>query len=333
MRGSKYSLDFAISVVVDKWGMHLPHARQSAERALDGRGLSDAQLWQVSELFARVLTSTYEKLGERVAASELFHVDETRWPMLANGRMKWWMWAFSNYNSVFIIIDKTRGHVVPKKFFQASKGIVVVDGFAAYGTLVTLNSNLMLAWCWSHSRRRFIEAEKAYPVATEMIDMMRDLFMIERELPDFRFLEGEARAKALQTIQDTRSEKSEPLVNAMQEWMAKQQALPSSSLAKAIHYLAHNIRHFRIFLSDPRVPLTNNQAERCLRSPVVGRKNHYGSKSERGSQVAAIFYSLIGTCKMLKIDPRTYLRAAAETALSNSGDVLLPQDFAAAKSD
>ncbi|MCP4446940.1 MAG: transposase, partial [Myxococcales bacterium] len=179
-----FQVDFAVEVVASKWGLHLPHTRQAAEMALDGLALSDAQLCQISEQFARVLGHTYEQLGEWVAASELFHADETRWPMLANGRMKWWMWAFSNYDSVFIVIDKTRGHEVPKAFFEDSKGVVVVDGYAAYGKVVKLNSNLCLAWCWSHARRKFVDAEKAYPVATEMTDMMRDLFMIDRELPD-----------------------------------------------------------------------------------------------------------------------------------------------------
>ncbi|MCP4445130.1 MAG: hypothetical protein GY811_07275 [Myxococcales bacterium] len=68
-------------------------------------------------------------------------------------------------------------------------------------------------------------------------------------------------------------------------------------------------------------------------SPVIGRKNHNGSKSERGAEVAAIFYSLIGTCRMLKIDSRKYLRAAAEVALSTPGAVLLPHDFQAAQAD
>ena len=48
-------------------------------------------------------------------------------------------------------------------------------------------------------------------------------------------------------------------------------------------------------LEDAIVPLGNNPAERALRGLVVGRKNHYGSRSQRGSQVSALFYSLIGT--------------------------------------
>ncbi|MCP4445132.1 MAG: transposase, partial [Myxococcales bacterium] len=142
-----------------------------------------------------------------------------------------------------------------------------------------------LAGCWSHARRRFVDAEKAYPVATEMTDMMRDLFMIDRESPDFRFLQGEARDAALGEIQDARTDKSAPIVAKIEKWLLQQRALPKSTLGTAIHYLSENMQHFRVFLDDPRVPLTNNQAERCLRSPVMygslccSLRNAWNSKS------------------------------------------------------
>ena len=45
------------------------------------------------------------------------------------------------------------------------------------------------------------------------------------------------------------------------------------------------------FLGDARIPLDNNVTEHGLRGMVVGRKNHYGSRSKRGTEVAALFYS------------------------------------------
>jgi transposase len=47
-----------------------------------------------------------------------------------------------------------------------------------------------------------------------------------------------------------------------------------------------------------------------IRRPVVGRKNHYGSKSRRGTEVAAIFYTLLETAKLEGVDPAKYLREA-----------------------
>lgn len=55
----------------------------------------------------------------------------------------------------------------------------------------------------------------------------------------------------------------------------------------------------------------NNATERGIRGPVVGRKNHYGSKSERGTEIAAIFYTLLETAKLQGVDPARYLRDVA----------------------
>jgi len=78
------------------------------------------------------------------------------------------------------------------------------------------------------------------------------------------------------------------------------------------------------FLDDARIPLDNNAAERALRGPVVGRKNHYGSKSLRGTQVAALFYTVCETAKLAGVDPHAYLLQATTAALHQSGTITLP---------
>ena len=63
--------------------------------------------------------------------------------------------------------------------------------------------------------------------------------------------------------------------------------------------------------ASPRVPLTSNAVERSLRGPVLGRNNHFGSRSKRGTEVAAIFYSLIESARLNGLDPGRYLEQAA----------------------
>jgi transposase len=79
------------------------------------------------------------------------------------------------------------------------------------------------------------------------------------------------------------------------------------------------------FLEDPALPLDNNLVERELRSPVTGRKNHYGSRSVRGTEVAAIFYTLIGTARLCGENPKDYLLRAARAAIEQPGTVTLPR--------
>ncbi|MFY0565898.1 hypothetical protein ACN28E_18900 [Archangium lansingense] len=56
----------------------------------------------------------------------------------------------------------------------------------------------------------------------------------------------------------------------------------------------------------------------------IRRKNHYGSKSLRGTEVAALFYSLIETARLRGEDPGRYLLRAALAAIETPGTVTLP---------
>ena len=60
---------------------------------------------------------------------------------------------------------------------------------------------------------------------------------------------------------------------------------------------------------------------------MLGRKNHYGSRSQRGTEVAALFYSLIESAKLCGVDPKAHLLAAARAALADRTAVALPHDL------
>ncbi len=81
------------------------------------------------------------------------------------------------------------------------------------------------------------------------------------------------------------------------------------------------------FLGDPKIPLNTNGVERAPRGVAVGRKNHYGSRSERGTRTAAHFYSLIESAKLCGVEPRAYLREATLRAVRNPGTFTLARDL------
>jgi transposase len=71
---------------------------------------------------------------------------------------------------------------------------------------------------------------------------------------------------------------------------------------------------------------SHNATERALRGVVLGQKNHFGSRSERGTEVAALFYSLIGGAKLAGVEPDAYLRTAAHAAVRGK-EILLPHEL------
>ncbi len=58
------------------------------------------------------------------------------------------------------------------------------------------------------------------------------------------------------------------------------------------------------------------------------RADTYGSRSKRGTEVAALYYSLVETAKLCNVNPSDYLYTAAIFAIE-FGEALLPWEYAA----
>lgn len=150
-----------------------------------------------------------------------------------------------------------------------------------------------------------------------MLEKIGDLYEREREL----VLESEGdRARHL----ELRKERLKPLLDAIHEWALAQGGLRRSDFGKAVAYVLSHWAGLTKLLDDATIPLDNNPAERALRGLVVGRKNHYGSRSPRGAEVSSLFYSLIGTARLRGVDPAAYLRQAVHAALAKPGTISLP---------
>ena len=80
-------------------------------------------------------------------------------------------------------------------------------------------------------------------------------------------------------------------------------------------------------MENPEIEIDNNIAERLLRDAVQGRKNHYQSRSMNGTEVSAIFYSLIGSCKLLELNPVEYLKAAFVAIKKDPDHHLTPLEY------
>ena len=62
------------------------------------------------------------------------------------------------------------------------------------------------------------------------------------------------------------------------------------------------------FLTDGKVEIDNNAAERAMRSIALGRKNWLFAGSDGGGRTAAAIYTLTETAKLNEINPFEYLR-------------------------
>jgi transposase len=322
--GARYSVGFAIDVAMAKYADHLPLERQVRMMARDGLDVDSQTLWDQISALARVLGPAHERLHQYVLSHAVIGADETWWRLMgAENKSKggegkrWQTWAVAADDAVCYRILDSRSAAAAEEVLGDFVGTIMCDGYSAYDALRKQHGRFRLAHCWAHVRRKFVEIEDQHPDACKQIlDLIGELYGIERQIgtcPPGERLQA-------------RREKSAPLVRRIQEWALSTPALPQSGLGKAIGYMGGMWDGLRIFLEDPNVAIDNNATERALRGVVVGRKNHYGSRSKRGTEVAALFYSLIESAKLAGIGPHTYLATATNAALRGA-PIPLPHEL------
>jgi transposase len=317
--GGRYSAAFAIAVAIGKYLDHLPLERQARQMARQGLDVDSNTLFDQLWALARIVKPAYDRLPEIQRQQVVLHVDETSWPMLgAEGANKsWHIWDIVSEVAAYYAIRDGRGGIHAEELLAGYEGYIMSDGYVVYESLAKRYPKLRHVVCLVHARRKFVECAEAFPEETERIlDLIGSLYQIEDE------------ATSLDDRARLRGTRSRAVLAELQRTLAETRCLPGSALESAIRYTAKRWSKLTRFLDDPRLPLDNNAAERALRGPVVGRKNHYGSKSRRGTEVAAIFYSLLETAKLVAIDPARYLHACVEAHLAGEC-IPLPHELAA----
>ncbi len=331
--GGRYSPEFAIEVAADKFVDHLPLERQVEIFAREGLEVRSQTLFDQTEALARHLEPTYKALLARVLQSGVVHADETYWSILSNsgGTSRWWSWCVASTDTVAYRILPHRSKEAAATVLPGYSGVVMCDGYGVYQGLARAGPSMVLAHCWAHVRRKWVECEPEWPELSGVaIAHIGELFAVEREVPRLAAAaDPQEVAATLELRAALRRERSAPVVRQLYDWALehKPRVLPRSGTGKAIVYMLTLWPGLTRFLTDPRVPLDNNTAERALRGMVVGRKNHYGSHSKRGSEVAAVLYSLVETAKLVGVEPKAYLRAATMAALRTPGAVTFPESL------
>jgi transposase len=323
--GNHYSIEFAVAIAVAKYLDHIPLERQVRMLRRLGLKIDSQTLWDQVEIVARLVGHVPAEIWAHLAAQRVLCADETPWRMLVKdgaGKKSWYVWAVCGDDGAVYRTQDTRSAEGARALLGDFAGVLMTDGYKAYDSYKREGGKYIQAHCWSHARREFVEAARFYPrEADAVVNLIDELFRIERlagcgppDDPQRRDL-----------VRRLRAERSEPVIRALEVWGMEipRSFLPESTITKAAKYMSGIWPGLVRFLDDPDIPLTSNAVERSLRGVVVGRKNFYGTKSVRGAEVAALFYTLFESAKLNGLEPAAYLTQAVMAALKGE-KVLAP---------
>jgi len=327
------SVDLVVWVLLSKYLDHLPLHRMASQFKRWGVEIAETTMigW---------IAAVFELLGpiQRAMEHELrtcgcLHADETtlrvqRGDKDKHGRGRTstgYLWAVlgcgPDGSPVGVLFHYAQGrqHAVAKEILEGASGIVHTDGYAAYERLFENRPDVIHAACWAHARRKFMDAlEAGYREANEPLKLIGKLYEVNGRIRDLvkRLAARLQRNGRILSIDETdalvarlRGKRLKAVIDDIADWnhAAMVSALPKGSLGTAIGYLNNQMPRLRKCQEHARVDLDNNIIERAIRPIAVGRKNWMFAGSDEGARRSALVMSLVGTCKMLGIDPGEYL--------------------------
>ena len=181
-------------VLVSKYADHLPLYRQAQIYARQGIELDRSTLADWVGRAAWYLRPLRDHILERLRRSERLFADETTAPVLDPGRGRTktgQLWAYarddrpwggSDPPMVAYVYAADRKAERPQVHLGDFAGILQVDGYGGYAALAKRRSQVQLAFCWSHVRRKFYELADKSPVATEGLRRIALLYAVEAEV-------------------------------------------------------------------------------------------------------------------------------------------------------
>jgi len=319
-------------VLLDKYLYGRPTHRFCEELRHYGLPLAQGTLTDGLQRIAGLFEPLRQALHERQMGEKLFHGDETRWEVFEEVEGKtghrWYLWVMRSASVVFYCMAPGRGADVPKAHFAKLHRdlvdvVLVCDRYSAYKCLAKDCDKLILAYCWAHVRRDFLKAARSWPELESWmwawVDDIRVLYRLNAarlEVWDNAWSVHQQSSAFVERDGDLRTQLSQ--MHTRCEAHLQEHDLHRAK-AKVLTSLHNHWDGLTVFVERPEVAMDNNTAERVLRTPVVGRKNYYGSGSVWSAHLAAMMFSVLQTVLLWDLNPHHWLTAFLQACADNGG--------------
>lgn len=327
------SVELVVWIVLAKYLDHLPLHRIASQFKRWGVDVAESTMVGWIAAIFDLLGPIHRSLEHEIRKSGCLHVDETTLRVQRGEKDKFgsgkastdYLWAMLGRApdgtpiGVSFLYADGRQHAVAKILLDGvTSGVVMSDGYAAYESLLTGRPSVVHGACWAHVRRKFHDARQCGEAAADKpLKLIGHLYKahqrVECVIAGIRRRSDKYGQNLSQETMDAivvnrRQKWAGKWLTYLQDWnhQARIDALPKGKLGSAIGYLHSQGPRLRRYLECAGLDMDNNIIERAIRPIAIGRKNWLFAGSEEGAKRAALLISLVGTCRMLEIDPVEY---------------------------
>jgi transposase len=326
---SNYGDSLIIDVALSKFCDLIPierYVQMAKQMGIDG-DLPPQSLIGLTHHLANFLQVIYEKIKLEVQSSIVLQADETPHKMLEGDDTKnWYFWGFFSSTACYFEAHGTRSGDVATNFLKDSSAkFFLTDGYSGYGKALReieqqFDRHIDEAHCNAHAYRYFEEASITWKDESEIfLKLYGQIYELERERKESNANSEDQlkfRTKMIPLFEEIKTNCQEQSSHAM----------AGSQLLKAMNYFLNHYEGLTICLTNLAIPLDNNLAERELRAPVIGRKTWLGTHSKRGALTTAVLFSIVQSCKLNKVNPRSYFPWIVKQ-IHMQGEILTPHQY------
>jgi hypothetical protein len=265
-----------------------------------GFELGTASIDRCIREFGMACEPVVDDLIKDVRDSEIVHMDETPW--YQHGALLW-LWVMANKTTAVFRIGSRGKQELTALLGEAYLGWLVSDGYGAY------RDHPRRQRCLAHLIRKAVALAEGYYRDGSAFgrDLARDL----RRLIE-RVAQGDDDAGINRLVARIRR----TCESHRYEDEAKVRALAREILNDWEAVIA--------FVDDPRLPPTNNDAERALRHAVIARRISFGTRTHEGSRCYAAALSVVETCRKRAVEFVAYASALIASARKGLPHPLIP---------
>ena len=240
------------------------------------------------------LKPLYHQVGEHVRCSAIAHADETTHYRETEQR---WLWCLTTPLVVYLLTHFSRGKAAAKDLLGCFAGVLVTDHYSGYNDYPRDRHQL----CWTHLIRRLEKIARrrgrAGQIGQRLLLLSHAVFRTHH-----RWQQGQLTLYQYQRrMQRLRRSVKATLVQG-------RDTLVASRTSRQCQHLLKDEALYWTFLSDTRIPLTNNIAEQALRPYVIWRKLSFASQSHRGDQYRPMILTIVETAQRLNLSTSQLLR-------------------------
>jgi len=339
---ARYGVSVWVLILLDKFQSYTPSNRLYQRLHDLGVPLSAGTMTNGLHKIAPLFAPIQQAMQEQQAQETLFHSDETTWKVFeeVEGKIgyKWYLWVTRSHSVISFTAATGRStQVIEDKFVDHGKEqiVIVCDRYSAYKKFAREHADfVVLAFCWAHVRRDFLDAARSYPDDEawmfQWVEAIAELYHLNNQR-----IEQWNKAEPLSQQNTAFNQYHQKLLTAIKvfrlrimtalETEAPIKGEPKSKRFKLVTSLDNHWEGLTRFVENPLIPMDNNLAEQALRMSVSGRRSFYGSGSIWSAEFAVLMMGWIKTLQLWKLNPHawltTYLQACAENSSASPEDI------------